>query len=554
MDDAFARLPGTPDYAPGWNRTVVTTPVAVGLSLAFALGLLAVPLADLLMGAWQDPWRAVIGGWQQVEEALVEDRPWFNRAVDANRAALAGIKHFETTLEDSSQVIGKIRPATLDGLLRFGAAGSEEAYIGKNGWLFYRPDIDALLKPADSLNDAAEGVATFAADLAERGLRLIFVPVPGKAAIQPEEIAPGNFTEPLRPEGWSRFAAQVDSAWRKLAVARGLEANNAPVVFDPAALLWQQKTDSGQAQFLRADSHWTPSAMEAVAKELAAATLGILGGGPPAAPESAQLLHIDGIGDTARMLDLPAGSFFLRPQGVEVARISGQPWSPDSNSPVILLGDSYTNIYSAEDLGWGSSAGLAEQLSRRLGFSVDRLSRNDSGALAARQIMVAAAAKGGDWLKSKKVVVWELAVREVIGGDWQPVSWEAPVHGKSSFLAVPAGQPIEITATIQSIASIPRPGDTPYADYLTAVHLKDLRDVSGGKELDAQALAYVFTMRDHHLLPAANLVAGQRVRAKLLSYGENATRLDQLNRSELDDPDLMLEEPNFAEWISPAAP
>ena len=61
-------------------------------------------------------------------------------------------------------------------------------------------------------------------------------------------------------------------------------------------------------------------------------------------------------------------------------------------------------------------------------------------------------------------------------------------------------------------------------------------------------------MRDHHLLPAANLVAGQRVRAKLLSYGENAARLDQLNRSELDDPDLMLEEPNFAEWISPAAP
>jgi len=553
-DDAFTRLPGTPEYAPGWNRTVIASPVAVSLSVVFALGLLAVPLADFMMGAWKDPGRAIVGGMHQVKTALTENRPWFNRLVDANRATLAGIKHFETTLEDSSQVIGKIRPSTLDSLLHFGAAGSEEAYIGKDGWLFYRPDVDALLKPAGALDAAALGVATFAADLAERGVSLVFVPVPSKAAIQPEELAPGKFSAPLTPQGWSRFAANLENAWRRLAVARGLSGAHAPLVFDPSSLLWQEKTKSGQSQFLRTDSHWTPSAMAMVSKEIATSALGIMGRPSPVSPDPADTLLMNGIGDTARMLNLPEGSIFLRPQEVEIVRVSAKPWSPDPKSPVLLLGDSYTNIYSEEGLGWGSSAGLAEQLSRHLGFPVDRLARNDAGAMAARQMLVSTAAKDGAWLKSKKVVVWEIALREVIGGDWRPVTWEAPSTQKKPFLSVPAGHPIEVLATIQSISEIPRPGDSPYADCLATVHLTNLHDTSSGKKLDEEALAYVFTMRDHHLLPAANFVAGQQVRTKLVSYQENADDLDQLNRSELEDSDLMLEEPNFAEWISPVAP
>ena len=103
------------------------------------------------------------------------------------------------------------------------------------------------------------------------------------------------------------------------------------------------------------------------------------------------------------------------------------------------------------------------------------------------------------------------------------------------------------------LGAVARPGTTPYQDYLTAVHLRDLREADG-KELDAHALAYVFTMREHRLLPEANLGIGTRVRARLVNYDEHAAILDPLNRGELDEANLMLETHNFAEWISPAAP
>ena len=97
-----------------------------------------------------------------------------------------------------------------------------------------------------------------------------------------------------------------------------------------------------------------------------------------------------------------------------------------------------------------------------------------------------------------------------------------------------------------AVGPLPAPGRTPYADYLTAVHLTGI-DGTG-----AQAVAYVWTMRDRRLLPADALRPGTTVRAKLVSYEERAAGLDSLNRGELEDVALLLETPNFAEWISPA--
>ena len=184
---------------------------------------------------------------------------------------------------------------------------------------------------------------------------------------------------------------------------------------------------------------------------------------------------------------------------------------------------------------------------------------NDAGAFEARQMLASAWAKEGARFEPKKVIVWQLAMRELLAGDWSHVPLPAgptpaAEASETDFFVAPAGQPVEVIGTIRALGSMPRPGETPYADFLTAVHLGDLRDAASGNKLDAEALAYVFTMRDRSLLPAANLVAGQEVRARLLNYGENAGRLEQLNRSELDDVELMLQEPNFAEWILPSRP
>lgn len=549
-DEAFIRLPGTPEYAPGWNRTLVARPVAIVLSLVFGAGLLVVPAIDFLTGSWQAPGHAAASALGRVTQTLRQPGDsWFRRAMDANNAALAGMQNFETLLEDSSRAVAAVRPETLDLLLRAGAAGSEEAYVGKDRWLFYRPDVDPLWQPGNSPAEASAGLAKFGADLADRGVRLVFVAIPGKATIHPEKIGLGEFTEPVMPEGWETFPDKVARAWQEIAAPDA----PMPVVVDATGLLWGRKQATGQPQFLETDSHWTPEAMEAVAREVA---LALRKTGIAAENSLAwQSGDLTGIGDTARMLDLPDGSVFLQPQTVEVSRLPE--WCPSASSEILLLGDSYANIYSADDLGWGSEAGLAEQISRFLGKPIDRLSRNDAGASEARRMLASMWSKDDHRFKAKKVVVWQLAMRELLAGDWGHVplpdqKTKYPPSTENRFFVAPTGQPVEVTGIIRSTGSMPRPGETPYADFLTAVHLGDLRDTASGNKLDAEALVYVFTMRERRLLPAASLVAGQEVRALLLNYGENAARLDPLNRSEPDDVELMLQEPNFAEWILPS--
>ena len=271
LDAPSTPLPGTAPYAPGWERTRVSRPVAVVLSVLFAAGLVAMPLLDGWLGAWRGPWQAAVTGTNSVARAFGGDAPWWQRLADANRAALAGIGQFESSLEDSSPLVAAVRPATLDALLRFGGAGSEKAYVGRDGWLFYRPDVDALaLARAPGADHPAGGLAAWAADLAGRGVRLVFLPLPGKAAIHPEQLASaGNsFATPLVPRGLENFSADVAAAWEKVAAARGLEADRGPLVLDPAPLLWSRKP--GGAQFLLTDSHWTPEAMTAVARETGA--------------------------------------------------------------------------------------------------------------------------------------------------------------------------------------------------------------------------------------------------------------------------------------------
>lgn len=55
MAEHIEKLAGTAPYAPGWDRTEVSRGVAIVTSVMFCLGLVAVPVADGLLGAWRPP-------------------------------------------------------------------------------------------------------------------------------------------------------------------------------------------------------------------------------------------------------------------------------------------------------------------------------------------------------------------------------------------------------------------------------------------------------------------------------------------------------------------
>ena len=94
------------------------------------------------------------------------------------------------------------------------------------------------------------------------------------------------------------------------------------------------------------------------------------------------------MGDLVDLLELPKGQRLYPPQTVTIHRVinpgDGQPWRPRAEADVLLLGDSFSNIYGTPDLDWGEAAGFPAQLARFLNRDVDAIARSGSGATATR--------------------------------------------------------------------------------------------------------------------------------------------------------------------------
>jgi hypothetical protein len=86
-----------------------------------------------------------------------------------------------------------------------------------------------------------------------------------------------------------------------------------------------------------------------------------------------------------------------------------------------VLGDSFTNVFSQPDLGWGAGAGLAEQLAYHLEAPVDRIAINAGGAHASREELARSLARGEGRLTGTQVVILQFAVRELSFGDWRVI-------------------------------------------------------------------------------------------------------------------------------------
>jgi alginate O-acetyltransferase complex protein AlgJ len=199
-------------------------------------------------------------------------------------------------------------------------------------------------------------------------------------------------------------------------------------VFDPAPLLAGWRASERTPQYLATDTHWRPESMQRVATALADSLRRELGLPGVASPDfRVARREARAPGDTLVALDLPSWQSRYRPEIVPLAYVmdaAGDPWRPSPGADVLLLGDSFTNIFSLASMGWGEAAGFAEHLSLALQRPVDRIVQNDAGARATRDQLVrelAASRASGDAfdrLTTKRVVVWQFATRELASGDW----------------------------------------------------------------------------------------------------------------------------------------
>ncbi|MGI8435716.1 MAG: alginate O-acetyltransferase AlgX-related protein [Chthoniobacterales bacterium] len=294
------------------------------------------------------------------------------------------------------------------------------ACAGTDGWLFLTSELrflsrdrfwgDAAAKVAHSRRpesaDPLPAILDFHRQLHERGIELILVPVPPKAAIFPEKIAPQIALDP------TASAPALTEFYAKLR-EQGID------VLDLSALFARNRESPRGSVYCRTDSHWSgigcALAGEAIAKEIRAKVAAL-----PAAREYAREWKVVSIsGDLAGLVP-PAQKPGL--EQIAVRQLASA-IKPEPNSPVLLLGDSHTLVF--HDF-LAERAGLLDQLTAELGFVPDLIGTRGSGATPVRVSLFRRTRSDPQFLAKKKVVVWCFAAREFTEADqgWvvQPIA------------------------------------------------------------------------------------------------------------------------------------
>ena len=532
--------------------TDVQPAVARALMWVFLVLIFVVPAAQLCV-EWRQGDLASLEGlslWdpegrldrvREAETGEARRREW--RRVNAGLQEDMGA--VETALEESWM----LREPVIDGMRGLFSGvlgvGTEDAYIGRNGWLFYRPGIDHLTGhpflseqrlariarsgsefQAPRSADPVEALLDFARQLKARDIQLVVVPAPGKAQIYPEHFS-GRYDAAdagLHNPSFDLFVQRLEEG--------GVH------VFDLARPFAEMRKTTPEAElYLRTDTHWTPFGMRLAATLLASDILerhpelkrGDFKPDVVSEPITYQ-------GDVASML---VGASGLDERYLEQVRIERPGDSArQRESAVLVLGDSFSNIYSDPVMGWGEGARFVEHLALALERPVDAITINDNGAHAARVALEREMQKGVDRLHGKRLVVLEFASRELSVGDWKAVDLtlgEAQAAG--------ATEAVSVEGTVAQVLPTPTPGTVPYTECLVGIHLEGVHALGDPDAGMSDCVVYSWGMRSNTLVEAAFYKAGDRVQLALTPWSDPGVqkRFGGIQRrADLDDPDLLL--------------
>lgn len=421
-------------------------------------------------------------------------------------------------------------------LLRWaGYTGNQRVFSGRDGWLYYRSDLDAVYgkgpyhaEPASVAREKREHpwqapvplVKEFSHLLSDRGIRLILVPVPTKPMVCREGLGLSSFagTSPF----WREFIDDLGSS--------GIEAIDLFPLF--------ASVPTGEERFLKQDTHWTPKMMETVAKEVASRCRSNRSRSAAGSQELREMER-ESYGDLVEMLDLGATPDGFSPETVTLRQVA-ESAEEAPNSRVVVLGDSFVNIFEDPALGFGREgetslrSGFSSHLSHSLGEKVHTIAINGGGATAVREAFVHLSEAQR---KAAKVVVWVLSSRDILlpeipaeraGIEWRSVAF--PDSGPTREPVI--GGETEVVATLREVSSIEDPAQTPYASAIySALFVEE-------GEKAVEHFVFLWAFRDRKLEATASLEPGRRYRLRLLPLSESpvasrATRIDDLFRVDL---------------------
>lgn len=462
---------------------------------------------------------------------------FFGSLFRANAEILAAIQSFEDDVEDQSLLRGTLIEPVQRFMTGVFNRGNETAFQGRDGWLYFHSDVDYSLSPpfldplqiqrrtrsgneftAPPQPDPRLAILEFHAQLRERGISLVILPVPVKQVVHAEGLAwsLGADHPALHNLSYEAFLTELHAAGVR--------------ILDPTPGLLKRKQGESPV-YLKTDTHWTFETVQWMASELTA-FLGIASADPSFREE--EVRHL---GDIAQMLGLGENQTLIAPE-TQTLRVPVE--LPRDGERILLLGDSFTNIYSMPELGWGEGAGLAEQLSALSGRPVTKIAINAGGGHAARFELLRRLQRGDDALENVDTVIWQFASRELSQGDWRLMPLPEPAPRETTE-TTSAGT---VSATVIDRTHAPRPGSVPYRDALVAFHLR----LAAPGDLPREILVYTWGLRENVLISGLP-ESGATARLRLQPWSEVEARVGSLNRNELLSDDTLLLDLYWAEEI-----
>jgi hypothetical protein len=372
------------------------------------------------------------------------------------------LRQFEHILEEKSWFQQKLRPE-MQGLLfaTLRDTGSQ-GVLGRDRWLFYRPDLRYLIdrdlgssvagdfkwvEPGQNRShreSVARAIVRFRDQLQARGIALVVVPVPGKPGVCPDML--------------TRRA--VDNAMRSptLDLIERLRQHGIETVDLFAAFHEARRSGSSDASdlYLAQDTHWTPRGAQ-LAAQVVASRLREL----KLAPESTiafktQTVSVTRWGDILDLMQIPGLRAAFPAEKVECQQVldaaggllvpspADRPGTyrfPGQGTSVLVLGDSFCRIYQfpePQSLGEFSdpasggvrkdsgtkrllpgSAGFISHLALALKSPVDAIVSDGGASTDVRRKL----STNPEILEGKKVVIWEFVERDIALGaqGWEDV-------------------------------------------------------------------------------------------------------------------------------------
>ncbi len=530
MSDTPVPIPPGEEFPP--EQILVGRRAGWILTGFFVLLLAVPPLLDGVPERVRELWTALVGKGSSkpiAERLRVYDSGVASAAfTDAPRAL---------TQQVLTQVLGK---------------GNDRVIPGRDGWLFYRPELQALTgygpvlpEPHSVSRDPAlldwqaplEPIREFASQLKERGVALWLVPVPMKPTIYPEMITGSPAAGPVRHRDAAVFFQQLSGAGVK--------------VLDLAPMLWAAKAqDAAEGPvYLKDDTHWTTRGLLKVSAMLAEAVRAQPWWVAPAAADGAwtisRVSSAPGHGDLVEKLGLrhPDAWALPRTEALQLVTPAAGRVYPDPASPLVVLGDSFVNMFDDPGLGFGreggarTQAGLGWQLAAALGAAPDVHAVNGEGASGVRRWL---AQRGESAVRAKKLVIWVIAERDLFlsrsVAKANRINWDHVTFAADPPAAAGAGEGGGISVVEAEVVELAEQADPKRANYENALYTvawKVRKHLSGPAPAESFEVVH-WHFKKRELQPTSRLEVGRVYRLKLEPWASHP-ELQPVNRAELGE-------------------